>query len=116
MLYANKADSDKIHAAVMSILGQAKSASVKTVFVYTRSFMQSCKLSSLKAIHFKEEVSDALCSMEVGCNHGLWLFTELGDGMSVFLQLSTESGRTDRFVQSELAANTAIEVRFDLPE
>lgn len=113
MLHANKADADKLHTAVMSILDQAKTAGVKTVFVYTRSFIRSCKLSTLKAIHFSDEVSDTLCSMDVGTNHGLWLFTELGDGMSVFIQMSETSSRTDRFVTEQVAAATAIEVRFD---
>lgn len=88
MLHATPKDFDKIEAAVCTVVQSALSANAKFAFVNLNEFYESCALQSLRKTKFPEEVSDLLTGTEFCSVYGIWLFTEFGDGMYVFVDVS----------------------------
>lgn len=89
MLNATAADSAKIKTQVSNVLtahnfsGDMNSQ----VYVKTRKFYEACKVSSLPMRFFIEEVNDILSGTALSNKYGTWVFTEVGDGYSVFVRL-----------------------------
>jgi hypothetical protein len=111
MLHTNAVDFAKLEAAVLGVLTAAKDKGVKFAFVNTRRFYESCKFSHFRSINLQPEVSDLLSGMSVCDDHGIWLFTELGDGLSVFIQMSTKAMAivdTDELIRAMVAEGKAV--------
>lgn len=103
MLNANPADSAKLVDKIVAILDWNGTSVVETdeglkttgtphVYVRTRDFYESCKLSSLPRRYFNDEVNDVLSHTAVCRKIGIWAFTEVGDGFSVFVYLGPHPG------------------------
>lgn len=99
MLNANAADHAKIVSRVKSLLdfyafvefedekGAVSDGIIPHVYVRLRDFYESCQLSSLPRRFFHEEVNDVLSGIALCRKIGIWVFTEVGDGYSVFVYL-----------------------------
>lgn len=98
MLHANASDHHKVLDQTKAILTWHGVGRVKTdegdvtdgtphVYVRTREFYDSCRLSALPRRFFFEEVNDLMSGTEFVKKFGHWIFAEVGDGYSVFVHL-----------------------------
>ena len=84
----NTADLAKMAAGVKAVLETAMSQGKTRAFVKTRDFFEAMKFSSLRLVKFSEEMADYMTTYEAHALFGEWVFTEFGDGYSVFVELA----------------------------
>lgn len=85
MLYANSQDTKKIEGMLLNILCEAEEKGLKQVFINSREFYRMCSLEKLIRSRFAEEVADILT--EESDEYGYWVYTEFGDGLSIFCKV-----------------------------
>lgn len=108
MMHANSTDSNKITDVVVAILDAATKKGAKFVFVESRTLYKDCKLSHLRYPLFEEEVSDVLTDSAINHHYGMWLYTEVGDGYSAFLQVSDKDTPVVKLIQALIAEGKAM--------
>lgn len=84
----NPADVSKMADGVKVVLDIAMRQGKSRAFVKTRDFFELMKFSQLRLAKFSEELADYMTTTEAHKRFGEWVFTEYGDGYSVFVELA----------------------------
>lgn len=89
MLKASRSDSDKLAIVVKKIVSDSAAQNRDKVLVRTKDLYSACHFSNLRRVYFCEEVQDFLTTTEFAMlEAGCWVFTEFGDGYSMFIQVA----------------------------
>jgi hypothetical protein len=84
----NPADVAKMADGVKVVLEIAMRQGKTRAFVKTRDFFELMKFSNLRLVKFSEELADYMTTTEAHKRFGEWIFTEFGDGYSVFVEMA----------------------------
>lgn len=105
MLRATPQDRQKLELAVDNVLTLGKGK--KFIFIHHSNFYRDQKFSKLQRMNFSEEVSDVLSGTPLCHKHGQWIYTEYGDGVSVFCLIHEKSGYTADLIMRLVAEGSA---------
>jgi hypothetical protein len=108
MLRTIPQDRQKIERAIENVMRQSQGK--QFVFVHGSDFYRELHFSKLQRTNFAEEVSDALTGTVFCIKHGVWVYTEFGDGLYVFCRIHTKTGYRGTFIDNLVEKGIAVDL------
>lgn len=97
----SNADVLKMADGVQRVLTQAMQQGKTKAFVKKRDFFETMQFSNLRLFRFADEITDYMITDEAYERFGEWVFTEYGDGYSVFVELARKGEPTGLDAQTD---------------